>query len=317
MDEKRNTLLRWKRAALHGDELQVRDEKRAQKIRRLLPYRPLGEVRDQDAPVLHREREIEARCDLAEDEPQVGRSGDLPDLVQNGRDRFGAQRFRVARKLLLPEAQRLGIGHLGDDAVAEAIVGVETREVDQGGVLARDERGDAVKEEMFEARPPAVGPEVLERRDDAGSGERAPLRRNLGRGVEADRVLGLAGVEVAHLVDARARDGVENILGEVAVRVDDGDSLARIDVAHGEVEEERALARAGFADDPDVALALLAREDDTAAVRGRRNWKRLCLHTVAPAPGDNALCHCSSRLPSCALPYLWRSGERGTPSDPW
>jgi hypothetical protein len=43
-------------------------------------------------------------------------------------------------------------------------------------------------------------------------------------------------------------------------------------------------------------------------VRSCRNWKRLCLQIIAPAPGDNALCQCSSRLPSRALPYLWRSG---------
>ncbi len=158
---------------------------------------------------------------------------------------------------------------------------------------------------------------MLERGDDAGGGKRAALGRDLGRGIEADRILGLAGVEVAHVVDARARDGVENVLGKVAVRVDDRNALPREDVAHGEIEEERAFARAGFSDDVDVALALLAREHDAAAVRGRRNWKRLWLHNVAPASGENALCQCSSRLPSCALPYLWRSGERGTPSDPW
>ena len=112
-------------------------------------------------------------------------------------------------------------------------------------------------------------------------------------------------------------NSIENVLGEVAVRIDDRNAFARIDVAHGEIEKERALARAGFPDDPDVALPLVARKDNAAAVRGRRNWKRLCLHIVAPAPGDDALCLCSSRLPSCALPYLWRSGERGTPSDPW
>ena len=81
--EERHALLRRERAALHRDELEVRDEKRAEQIRRLLPYRPLGEVRDQDAPVVHREREVEARRDLAEDQAQVRRGGDLPDLVQD------------------------------------------------------------------------------------------------------------------------------------------------------------------------------------------------------------------------------------------
>ena len=107
-----------------------------EKIRRLLPYRSLGEVRDQDAAVVHRECEVEARSDLAEDEPQVRRGRELPDLVQDRRDRFGAQRFGVARKFLLPEAQRFGVGHAGDDALAEAVVGVEARQ-DRSGSRAR------------------------------------------------------------------------------------------------------------------------------------------------------------------------------------
>ena len=157
---------------------------------------------------------------------------------------------------------------------------------------------------------------MLERRDDAGSGKRPALGRDPGRGIEADRIFGLASVEVAHVINAPARDGVENVLGKIAMRIDDRHALSCTDVAHGEIEQERALARAGLADDPDVALTLLARKNNAATVRSRRNRKRLCLHIVAPVPGDNAFCQCSSRLPSCALPYLWRSGERGTPSDP-
>ena len=150
---------------------------------------------------------------------------------------------------------------------------------------------------------------MLERRDDAGGGERAALGRDPGRRIEADRILGLAGVEVAHVIDARARDGVENVLGEVAVRIDDGDALARVDVAHGEIEQERAFARAGFADDVDVALALLAREDNTARrARSSQLEKALGSITSRQPPVKTRCCQCSSRLPSCALPYLWRSG---------
>ena len=56
------------------------------------------------------------------------------------------------------------------------------------------------------------------------------------------------------------------IRGEVAVRGDDGDALTGEDVVHGEVEQERAFAGAGLADDPDVALAFLARKHHTTAV---------------------------------------------------
>lgn len=55
----------------------MRNQKRAEKICRLLPYLPLRQVRNQDALVVHRAREIEARGDLPEDTPQVRRGGDL------------------------------------------------------------------------------------------------------------------------------------------------------------------------------------------------------------------------------------------------
>ena len=67
-------------------------------------------------------------------------------------------------------------------------------------------------------------------------------------------------------------------VGEIAVRIDDGDAFARTDVAHGEIEQERDFARAGFADDPDVALALLARR------RQRRRRARLSQLEKALAP---------------------------------
>ncbi len=65
---------------------------------------------------------------------------------------------------------------------------------------------------------------MLERGDDTGGGECPAFGRDPGRGIEADGILGLAGVEVADIIDAGARDGVENILGEVAVRIDDGNA---------------------------------------------------------------------------------------------
>jgi hypothetical protein len=116
------------------------------------------------------------------------RSGDLPDLIQDWRNRVRAQRLGVARKLLLPETQGFGIAHAADDSFAEAVVGVEARKIDQGRVLSRNKSRDAVEKEMLKARSPAVGPKVLERCNDAGSGQRPALGRDPGRGIEADRI---------------------------------------------------------------------------------------------------------------------------------
>ena len=69
-----------------------------------------------------------------------------------------------------------------------------------------------------------------------------------------------ADIEVADLVGSLGRNAIDDRLGKVAVRVDDGDPFPADDVVHGEVEQRRAFAGAGLADDIDVPLALLARE---------------------------------------------------------
>ena len=109
--EERHPFARRPTSPLHGDELKVRDEKRSEQIRRLLPYRPLGQVRDQDTPMVHREFEIEARSDLAEDQAQLWRGVHLPDLIQDRCERFRSECFLVAWKFLMPEAQCFGILH--------------------------------------------------------------------------------------------------------------------------------------------------------------------------------------------------------------
>jgi len=55
---------------------------------------------------------------------------------------------------------------------------------------------------MLKARPPRVGPEVSERGDDAGGSERPALWRDLRHRIEADRILRVGHVEIAHVVDA-------------------------------------------------------------------------------------------------------------------
>ena len=79
---------------------------------------------------------------------------------------------------------------------------------------------------MLKARSPTLAPQMLEGGDDAGGGERVALGRNLRQRIEPDRTLGVAGVEVADRVGALGRDAIRYRLGQVAVRVDDGDPFA-------------------------------------------------------------------------------------------
>ena len=86
------------------------------------------------------------------------------------------------------------------------------------------------------------------------------LGRDVRERIEADRHVRVGGVEIADRVGALGRDAIRDRLGQVAVRIDHGDPFPGHDVVHGEVEQHRAFAGAGLADDVNMPLALSPRE---------------------------------------------------------
>src|SRR5205807_879594 len=149
---------------------------------------------------------------------------------------------------------------------------------------AREQRRDTLKQKIFEPRTPAVAPEVLEGRNDAGGGERVPLPRHARERIKANRIVGVGDIEVAHLMRPARRQGINNGLRQVAMRIEDGDPVAGINIVHGEIEENGALAGPGLADNKHVALALFGRERDAAAGRRARNDRGVALHKAGTAP---------------------------------
>ena len=84
MDEERHPVLGRQFATRHGDELQVREQERAKKIGRLLPYPALGQIRNEDAAMIHRVRKVEFRCHLPKNIAQVGEAVNWPTLLRMG-----------------------------------------------------------------------------------------------------------------------------------------------------------------------------------------------------------------------------------------
>ena len=89
-----------------------------------------------------------------EDQAKLRRSRELPGLVQDRSDGFRAEVFGVAGKLFTPEAERFGISDAAKHALTKIVVGVDARQVNQGGVLARYERRDTMEEKVLQAWPP-------------------------------------------------------------------------------------------------------------------------------------------------------------------
>ena len=101
---------------------------------------------------------------------------------------------------------------------------------------------------------------MLEGGHDAGGGECPALGRDTRYRIKADRTFRIGHVQIAYVVDARARDGVENVEREVAVGINYRDALSPADIPHRQIEQESTFTAAGFPDDIDMPLALLARK---------------------------------------------------------
>ncbi len=95
---------------------------------------------------------------------------------------------------------------------------------------------------------------MLERRDDTGSGKGMPRARHVRQRIEADRMLRVGNIEIANVMHAAARHGVDNRVGKIPMGIDDAYPLPRMDVVHGEIEKKRRFSASGLADDIDVPL---------------------------------------------------------------
>lgn len=85
VDEERRPVLGRLVATRHGDELQVREQERTEKVGCLLPNTPFGEVRNQYPAMVHRVLQVKFWRDLPENIAQNGRGGELPGPIQDRR----------------------------------------------------------------------------------------------------------------------------------------------------------------------------------------------------------------------------------------
>jgi len=145
VDEERRPVLGRLVATRHGDELQVREQERAEQIRRLLPYLSLGQVRNKDAAMVHRVRKVEFGRDLPKNIAQSRRGGKLAYFVEDRTRGLGLKAVVVARILPCPETGDHGIADAGHDEGAKILVGIDARQIDEGWPRALKESGDAVE----------------------------------------------------------------------------------------------------------------------------------------------------------------------------
>jgi hypothetical protein len=73
---------------------------------------------------------------------------------------------------------------------------------------------------------------VAKGRYDARGRERLPVRGDPRQRVEPDWARRIRGIQIAHVIRALRRQGVENGFREIAVRVDDAHALTAGDIVH-------------------------------------------------------------------------------------
>jgi hypothetical protein len=69
----------------------------------------------------------------------------------------------------------------------------------------------------------------------AGGDPVPPLRRHILQEIEADRMLQVSRIEKDYVVGTRRRDMIEEIVTEIAVRVDDADACTSVNVLEDEI----------------------------------------------------------------------------------
>ena len=78
--------------------------------------------------------------------------------------------------------------------------------------------------------------------DHAGGDQIPMVGRNVFQGIEGHGVFEVGWVEIDHVLDPALRDQLQDLLGQVAVGIDQGQAVARLNVVGSHVQEERRFA---------------------------------------------------------------------------
>src|SRR5580700_5008289 len=110
---------------------------------------------------------------------------------------------------------------------------------------------------MLQPGSPAVRPDVPQGGHDPVGDDGATVLWHPMQDVEADRPLKVGRVEIDQLVGAPAGDEGKGSLGQVAVRVKEGNAAIHGEVLAQEIENYSGLAGTGLPDDVEMSAAVI------------------------------------------------------------
>jgi hypothetical protein len=150
-------------------------------------------------------------------------------------------------------------------------------------VLVSEEREQGIAQVVLHLRTGEPWPQVLEQVDELRRHELVVAGRPALEEVEAARVGSVGKPQDVDPADRRARDPAQDVGDKVAVRVDDRRADVRLDRCQRQIEQERALARAGRPERDDMARedrdrdrqrsTARLRHDEAELARAGRGWR--------------------------------------------
>ena len=196
----------------------------------------LRQIHDQDLARVHRVGDVDRRSVLAKHGSDEWVCEQDADLVLNRRERLDALATIKCFEFALPIEADHGIDAILGEPAAKLFVDEEAGKPDQTLILVVEQQAQRVGENVFEARSPAVPPDVLECRDDVRRACRAVGFRDARKRIVGEGVGRVGGVEIDDLGSLLAwRRGGDRLAG-VAVGIKKAEARAGLHVGAHEVE---------------------------------------------------------------------------------
>lgn len=243
--------------ALHRRPLELREKKSAQEAGGVLADHAFREVGDHDPPPVHEEARIKAALCLAQDVPHGGVPEKPPNLVLERGDGLKPKAPLISGIFLPPEGPDDRIPELRGYALAEAVIREELRQGKDREIAVVEERGQGVPQDVFEARSPGGAPNPAKSGEDPGNHEVRLIVRHPGEEVQAHGTGEVAGVEVEDFACPIPRDRIQDLPGEVSMRIKETHTSPGVEVLEDEVPEQGALAEPRLPDDVEVLRPVL------------------------------------------------------------
>ena len=211
-----------------------------------------GQIRDEQSSVIHHEREIHFLFHLPQNISHNRIQKELPDFILDRRNGLAFEPLVVVFIFLRPKRPDERVFDLPDNLGPVVVVGEQAIHAEQSLVPTFQQRGRRIVENIFESRPPRVPPDALESRHDARGDEVPVIGGYRADDVQSDGEFQVARIEIHQMIRPLRRDVVQKFFGQVAVRVNDTNTVAQRDVLQNQIPQQGGFSSAGFADDIEV-----------------------------------------------------------------